>query len=105
MFANPFFVVSDIQEVLKFIFLVFGYPGKCAKLKQGHAITFASFINHRVAPVTRGVRQSLVCWFGGNLLPFGELINLIYPSIGYVGLILMFCLIYRDVSEILNKSN
>ena len=41
-------------------------PGKTAKLKQGHAITFASFINHRVAPVTKGVRQSLVMWFGGE---------------------------------------
>ena len=41
-------------------------PGKKAKLKQGHAIVFASFLNHRVAPVTRGVRQSLVMWFGGK---------------------------------------
>jgi len=41
-------------------------PGKTVKLKQGHAIIFASFINHRVAPVTRGVRQSLVMWFGGE---------------------------------------
>ena len=41
-------------------------PGKRAKLKQGHAIIFASFLNHRVAPVTRGVRQSLVMWFGGK---------------------------------------
>ena len=41
-------------------------PGKRADLKQGHAIIFASFINHRVAPVTRGVRQSLVMWFGGE---------------------------------------
>jgi len=40
--------------------------GKRAKLKQGHAIIFASFLNHRVAPVTRGVRQSLVMWFGGT---------------------------------------
>ena len=40
--------------------------GKRAKLKQGHAIIFASFLNHRVAPVTRGVRQSLVMWFGGE---------------------------------------
>ena len=40
--------------------------GKRAKLKQGHAIIFASFINHRVAPVTRGVRQSLVMWVGGE---------------------------------------
>ena len=41
-------------------------PGKFAELKQGHAIIFASFINHRVNPVKRGVRQSLVCWFGGK---------------------------------------
>ena len=41
-------------------------PGKKVKLTQGNAITFASFLNHRVAPVTRGVRQSLVVWFGGK---------------------------------------
>ena len=40
--------------------------GKTAKLKQGHAIFFASFIRHRVKPVTRGRRQSLVMWFGGT---------------------------------------
>jgi len=41
-------------------------PGKRANMKQGHAIIFASFLNHRVAPVTKGVRQSLVMWFGGE---------------------------------------
>ena len=41
-------------------------PGKRVNIKQGNAITFASFLNHRVAPVTRGVRQSLVVWFGGT---------------------------------------
>ena len=40
--------------------------GKRARLKQGHAIIFASFLNHRVSPITRGVRQSLVMWFGGT---------------------------------------
>tara|TARA_R100001129_G_scaffold125075_1_gene87448 strand:+ start:82 stop:663 length:582 start_codon:yes stop_codon:yes gene_type:complete len=35
------------------------------KLKQGHAIFFASFIRHRVAPITSGIRKSLVMWFGG----------------------------------------
>jgi len=34
-------------------------------LKQGQAVFFASFIKHRVAPITRGVRKSLVMWFGG----------------------------------------
>jgi PKHD-type hydroxylase len=40
--------------------------GKIVKLKQGHAIFFASFIRHRVAPVTKGNRKSLVMWFGGT---------------------------------------
>ena len=39
--------------------------GQAVKLKQGQAAFFASFIRHRVAPVTKGVRRSLVMWFGG----------------------------------------
>ena len=39
--------------------------GKVAKIKQGQAIFFASFIRHRVKPVIRGIRKSLVMWFGG----------------------------------------
>ena len=39
--------------------------GKVAKIKQGHAVFFASFIRHRVKPVLRGNRKSLVMWFGG----------------------------------------
>jgi len=35
------------------------------KMKQGHAIFFASFLRHRVTPVTKGNRKSLVMWFGG----------------------------------------
>jgi len=37
-----------------------------AKLKQGHAIFFASFIRHRVKTVIKGNRKSLVMWFGGT---------------------------------------
>ena len=40
--------------------------GKVAKIKQGQAIFFASFIRHRVKPVIRGNRKSLVMWFGGT---------------------------------------
>ena len=39
--------------------------GKIAKLKQGQAIFFASWLQHRVKPVTKGERKSLVMWFGG----------------------------------------
>jgi len=39
--------------------------GQAVKLKQGQAVFFASFIRHRVAPVTKGIRRSLVMWFGG----------------------------------------
>jgi PKHD-type hydroxylase len=40
--------------------------GKVAKIKQGHAVFFASFIRHRVKPVIKGNRKSLVMWFGGT---------------------------------------
>jgi len=39
--------------------------GKIARPKQGQAIFFASFIRHRVVPITKGVRKSLVLWVGG----------------------------------------
>jgi PKHD-type hydroxylase len=39
--------------------------GKIARPKQGQAIFFASFIRHRVIPITKGIRKSLVVWFGG----------------------------------------
>ena len=39
--------------------------GKTAKLKQGQAMFFASWLQHRVTPVTKGERKSLVMWFGG----------------------------------------
>ena len=35
-------------------------------MKQGHAAIFASFLQHRVTPITKGVRRSLVMWFGGE---------------------------------------
>jgi PKHD-type hydroxylase len=41
-------------------------PGKVAPLTQGNAIFFASFLSHRVKPITRGLRRSLVMWFGGT---------------------------------------
>jgi len=40
--------------------------GKSPKMKQGHAVFFASFVRHRVVPVQTGIRQSLVMWFGGT---------------------------------------
>ena len=40
--------------------------GKKIPLKRGDAVFFASFLIHRVTPVTKGVRQSLVQWFTGT---------------------------------------
>ena len=38
---------------------------KAVKIGQGYAVFFAYFIRHRVKPVIRGNRKSLVMWFGG----------------------------------------
>lgn len=39
--------------------------GRKVGLQKGDAVFFASFLMHRVTPVTRGVRKSLVQWFAG----------------------------------------
>ena len=39
---------------------------KMSHMKQGHAAIFASFLQHRVTPVTKGVRKSFVVWFNGE---------------------------------------
>jgi len=38
---------------------------KLPQLLQGQAVYFCSLIRHRVAKVKRGIRRSLVMWFGG----------------------------------------
>ncbi len=38
---------------------------KQLKLQQGQAVFFASFLRHRVKEVTKGIRRSMVMWFGG----------------------------------------
>ena len=37
-------------------------------LLQGYAVFFASFLLHRVTPLIKGNRKSLVAWFGGTPL-------------------------------------
>jgi PKHD-type hydroxylase len=32
---------------------------------RGRVIGFPSYMSHRVTPVTKGQRKSLVCWVGG----------------------------------------
>jgi len=39
--------------------------GKPPQLIQGQAVYFCSLIRHRVAKVKKGIRRSLVMWFGG----------------------------------------
>ena len=39
---------------------------KTIERKQGCAILFPSFLMHRITPVTKGIRRSLVLWMGGD---------------------------------------
>jgi PKHD-type hydroxylase len=45
-----------------------GHPGKtfASKMNKGDIIFFASWMPHRVRPVTKGVRRSLVAWVMGK---------------------------------------
>jgi len=51
------FVGGDLEFMTK--------GNKPPQLIQGQAIFFASFVRHRVAKVKKGIRRSLVMWFGG----------------------------------------
>jgi len=42
-----------------------GHKAMTAPRRQGSATLFASFMLHRVVPVTRGTRYSLTCWSHG----------------------------------------
>jgi len=42
-----------------------GLPGSSFTRHRGAAILFPSLLTHRIAPVTRGVRHSLVAFFNG----------------------------------------
>lgn len=39
---------------------------KTIERRQGCAIIFPSFLMHRITPITKGVRRSLVLWVGGE---------------------------------------
>ena len=43
----------------------FEMRGEVPRLEEGSIIVFPSFMGHRVAPVTKGIRYSLVAWFVG----------------------------------------
>jgi len=42
-----------------------GLKEKIPRLEEGSIIVFPSFLEHRVTPVTKGIRYSLVAWFLG----------------------------------------
>jgi PKHD-type hydroxylase len=41
------------------------WPGNKIPLKKGRVILFPSILMHRVKPVTKGTRKSLVAWMQG----------------------------------------
>ena len=58
LLSNPSTFVGGDLEFMK-------EGDKPPQLIQGQAIFFCSLIRHRVAKVKKGVRRSLVMWFGG----------------------------------------
>ena len=49
------------------------------------------------------VGLTLVGLFGGTLLPFDKLINVIFPTVGYAGLLFLACAIIRDFRRARNR--
>ena len=58
-------VLSDDYEDGNFEIRELLSKDKVPRLKEGSIIVFPSFMEHRVTPVTKGTRYSLVAWFVG----------------------------------------
>ncbi len=62
-------ILNDDYEGGNLEFMELGEYGKIittsVKPKIGTCIIFPSFVNHRVSPVTKGTRYSVVAWYGG----------------------------------------
>ena len=56
---NPIFLFGYLVILSKSVRLKF-------KLKKGGIVVFPSFVWHRVKPVTKGIRYSLVVWILGQ---------------------------------------
>ena len=58
-------LLSDPQEFTGGDLEFMSVGNKPPQLIQGQAIFFCSLIRHRIAKVKKGIRRSLVMWFGG----------------------------------------
>ena len=54
-------ILNSDFEGAKFEF----FQDDIGEMKMGSIITFPSFMDHRITPVTKGIRYSLVIWFLG----------------------------------------
>lgn len=59
-------LLSDVSEFSGGEFSFATEHGKPVGLGKGSVVTFPSFLAHRVAPVTKGTRYSMVAWAEGS---------------------------------------
>lgn len=66
-FQRKFSIVVMCQEAEEGgnLELTWGSEAVAPEFKAGNAVVFPSFMLHRVAPVTKGIRKTLVGWFEG----------------------------------------
>lgn len=61
----------------------------CIRLAPEHSPKYRALV----------VGAGLLALTSGTLLPFGQLLNWIYPTVGYVGLFVFACVVFKDLSQ------
>ncbi|MEM7100139.1 MAG: hypothetical protein AAF541_17860 [Pseudomonadota bacterium] len=61
----------------------------CVRFTQEHATSYKVL----------AMILALVGVLGGSIVPFGQLVNLIYPTVGYAGAVLVICMVTKDLRE------
>ena len=58
-------LLSDSAEFTGGAMEIRAWNKETIKLEQGQGLFFASFLQHRVLPITEGIRKSMVIWYNG----------------------------------------
>ena len=62
-------ILNDDYEGGEMLFRFLNEKSELAEIaiqpKKGDLVIFPSYLDHKVAPVTKGIRYSVVAWFGG----------------------------------------
>ena len=94
-------LASGIMPELALVFGVFIILGIYTTASPLLWVVCARFTKESTTPYRLiAIGLALIGVLGGSLIPFGQLVNFIYPTVGYAGALLVICMITNDIRNL-----